>query len=79
MRRTLDLANNAKTVMGSLYGNVVDGPTTEVTRDFVVRRPADFPTIRDAAFVALTDRVMRDKKALALLAELLPEPSPWES
>lgn len=76
--RALELAGTNKTVMGSLYGNVLDGPTVEVTADYAIGNPRQIKALPTAAFVALTDRAAKDHAVQKHLATVLPERSRWE-
>ena len=79
LRRATEIAGDRPTVMGSLYGNIVDGPTVEVARDFKLGRPHELDQLRDGPFVALTNLFVRDKATQAFLRQRLPAPSPWEA
>lgn len=63
-------------VMGSLYGNIRQWPTTEVQADFRLNTPQDWERLRNGHFVSLAPRP--DDAVMRWLAQCLPEPSRWE-
>jgi hypothetical protein len=76
--RTVLAMIDRPTVMGSLYGNLIDGETVEVTRDFKLNKPHDYEALKDGPFVSLADGQMRVAMVRKWLAKLLPEKSKWE-
>lgn len=68
---------NGPMVMGSLYGNIVDGPTVEIDHDFRVNRPDEFEARRIGPFMSLPP-VLRPEW-LAFLEQTFTEPSQWEA
>lgn len=76
LARSVELMT-APMVMGSIYGNLVDGPTVEVAQDFRVNRPAQFEDRKGGAFVSFAP-IMRPEW-MRFLEERFPDPSPWET
>lgn len=74
----LDMAGDTPVVMGSLYGNLVDGPTVEVERDFKLNGRVEFDRLMSGHFVSLSVWGMRYDRTKPLLQAALPEASPWE-
>jgi hypothetical protein len=64
-------------VMGSLYGNIVDGETVEITHDFRIRRSEHFSALQDGAFLSFPP-ILRPEW-VTFLASRFPEPSRWEA
>jgi hypothetical protein len=66
-------------VMGSIYGNLVNGPTVEVTKDFRANNDADFRRLVDGPFMSLSPAVRaRIPELVKLLDRTFATPSPWE-
>ena len=63
-------------VMGSLYGNMLDGPTVEIDHDFKVKRKSDFPLLRDGSFCSFQPWLIPEWTSF--LEQRFPLPSRWE-
>jgi hypothetical protein len=63
-------------VMGSIYGNIVNGPTVEVERDFRVNRQKDWLALKDGPFVSFSPVLLPEW--YAFLKERFPQPTRYE-
>lgn len=66
----------APMVMGSIYGNLLDGPTVEVAHDFRVNTEEEFQQHSAGPFMSLPPRQRPDW--LAFLTDRFQTPSRWE-
>jgi hypothetical protein len=68
---------NMPMVMGSIYGNLVDGPRVELKHDFRVNTMEDFKLMSEGPFMSLPPS---QKPAwLKFLEDRFPTPSRWEA
>lgn len=84
----LRMAEGVGTVMGSLYGNLVGGPSIERAIDFRVYSLAAYLALRGGPFISVEERLVfaEDLGSVGLavdmrrvLANRFPHPSPWEA
>lgn len=78
LRRAIALAT-IPAALGSLYGNLVDGPTVELTHDYKPKLVGGIDGLRDGAFVSLSDSTICHAAVKSWLAARFPTPSRWEA
>lgn len=76
LRASLELMKRPM-VMGSIYGNILQGPTTEVVADFRINTESDYRRLQDSHFVSFAPVVQAHY--LSWVQKQLPRPSSWES
>lgn len=83
----LRMAEGVGTVMASLYGNLVGGPSIERRIDFRVYSVASYLYLRNGPFISVEERLAFQEEVggvglavniRALLARRFPDRSPWE-
>lgn len=68
---------NRPMVMGSIYGNLIDGPRTEIKTDYRVNTVAEFESRKEGPFMSLPP--LQKPDWLAFLEKRFSEPSRWEA
>lgn len=63
-------------VMGSIYGNMVNGPTEELKQDYRMNTEQEFLALKDGPFISLPPR--SSPQAVAFVSSRFPAPSRWE-
>lgn len=66
-------------VMGSIYGNLIGGPSVEITADFKLNTTDDFRRLRASPFISVSDRGLARLGVRAFFTAAFPQKSRWEA